>query len=107
MVNAEPSDNVTSCVNVYGLFGRFSKRACLHDWQIYVVDCCDDGRLGRTDGLNTGRKACDILNFVVDIASIFFFCYFRSRLHARISDSDSSLDLDDTKKVMVIASTLP
>lgn len=54
IVNALPSESVTSWVKVYGRFGRRSRRACRHWEQTYVVDGFDDGRDGRWEGRNTG-----------------------------------------------------
>ena len=46
---------------MYGRFGRLRRRACRHDWQIYVVEVvAEEGRLGNEFGRRTGRSAIDI-----------------------------------------------
>lgn len=61
MVKALPSESVTSWVKVYGRLGLLRSLACLHDWQMYVVDVVAEGRLGSWPGRRTGRSAEDIM----------------------------------------------
>lgn len=61
IVNALPSESVTSCVKVYGLFGRRNSRAWRHCRQIYDVVGGGNFWLAMPVSRSSGRSEEDIL----------------------------------------------
>lgn len=61
VVKALPSESVTSCVKVYGRFGRRRRRACRHDWHTYVVGEEDEKGVDGDELRSIGLKAIDAM----------------------------------------------